>query len=48
MLLTCGYFKLAFQAELSVYDKNEQIDAKTEKMELGTRLEDCQRKVKLL
>jgi hypothetical protein len=35
-------------AELSVYDKNEQKDAKTEKIELGTRLEDYQRKVKLL
>jgi hypothetical protein len=35
-------------AELSLYDKNEQKDAKTEKIELGTRLEDYQRKVKLL
>lgn len=35
-------------AELSVYDENEQKDAKTEKMELGTRLEDCQRKAKEL
>ncbi|KAH9550952.1 hypothetical protein CY35_10G098500 [Sphagnum magellanicum] len=35
-------------AELSLYDKNEQKDAKTEKIELGTRLEDYQRKAKEL